>query len=387
MSAKVVVLGSGYAGTGVVSRLESELDADDELVWVSDVDHHLVLHESHRVVRDPSVADLITLPIDEVAGASTRFVEGSVAGLSGDDREVRLEDGRTIGFDYAVVALGSRTAFYGIPGLEEHALTLKGLDDAREIHDAVTTAASEATADEPARVVVGGAGLSGIQVAGEVAALSEERGLPVDIRLVEALEEILPGNGGSVQSALRELLEDEGVEILTDDPITNAESDVLHFDDRDPLSYDVLVWTGGITGQAAMTDTDVETEHERVVADSTFATSNDRVFAVGDSAVLEGDGNGNPVPPTAQAAWQAADVAAENVLRRMNGRPLETWTYDDKGTLISVGDEAVAHGVSLFPFVDTFGGFPAEFLKKFVAARWIADVTSWNRARQAWPYL
>jgi NADH dehydrogenase len=387
MSAKVVVLGSGYAGTGVVSRLEAELDAGDELVWVSDVDHHLVLHESHRVVRDPAVADLITLPIDEVAGTSTRFVEGSVAGLSGDEREVRLEDGRTIGFDYAVVALGSRTAFYGIPGLEEHALTLKGLEDAREIHDAVTTAANEATADEPARVVVGGAGLSGIQVAGEVAALSEERGLPVEIRLVEALEEILPGNDDSVQSALRGLLEDEDVEILTDDPITNAEPDVLHFDERDPLAYDVLVWTGGITGQAAMENSDVETEHERVIADSTFATSNDRVFAVGDSAVLEGDGNGNPVPPTAQAAWQAAEVAAENVLRRMDGRPLETWTYDDKGTLISVGDEAVAHGVSLFPFVDTFGGFPAEFLKKFVAARWIADVTSWNRARQAWPYL
>jgi NADH dehydrogenase len=322
-----------------------------------------------------------------VAGDSTRFVQGSVAGLCGDEREVRLEDGRTIDFDYAVVALGSRTAFYGIPGLEEHALTLKGLDDAREIHETVTTAAGEATPDDPARVVVGGAGLSGIQVAGEVAALRDERGLPVEVSLVEALEEILPGNDDSVQSALRDRLEAAGVEILTDDPITTAESDVLYFDERESMAYDVLVWTGGITGQAAMADTDVETEHERVVADSTFATSNERVFAVGDSAVLEGDGDGNPVPPTAQAAWQAADVTAENVVRRMNGQPLETWTYEDKGTLISVGDEAVAHGISLLPFVDTFGGVPAEFLKKFVAARWIADVSSWNRARRAWPYL
>ena len=387
MSAKVVVLGSGYAGTGVVSRLERELDAGDELVWVSDVDHHLVLHESHRVVREPDVADLITLPIDEVAGESTRFVQGSVAGLFGDEREVRLEDGRTIDFDYAVVALGSQTAFYGIPGLEEHALTLKGLDDAREIHEAVTTAAHEATPEDPARVVVGGAGLSGIQVAGEVAALRDERGLRVEVSLVEALDEILPGNDDSVQSALRDRLAEAGVDILTDDPITTAEPDVLHFDERESMAYDVLVWTGGITGQAAMADTDVETEHERVVADSTFATSDERVFAVGDSAVLEGDGNGNPVPPTAQAAWQAADVTAENVVKRMNGQPLETWSYEDKGTLISVGDEAVAHGISLLPFVDTFGGVPAEFLKKFVAARWIADVSSWNRARRAWPYL
>ncbi|MEF8757736.1 MAG: FAD-dependent oxidoreductase, partial [Halobacteriales archaeon] len=328
MSATVVVLGSGYAGTGVISRLEDELDAADDLVWVSNVPHHLVLHESHRVVRDPEVADLITLPIDAVIRDSTRFVEGTVAGLHGGEREVRLADGRTIGFDYAVVALGSRTAFYGIPGLEEHALTLKGLDDAREIHDAVTRDAGRTSAGDPVRVVVGGAGLSGIQVAGELAALRRERGLPIEVTLVEALGEILPGNDDSLQSALRERLESAGVEILTDTPITAAEADRLHFDDRESMGYDVLVWTGGITGQRALADADVETEHERVVAGATFETSNDRVFAVGDAALFEAEGKGNPVPPTAQAAWQAAEVAAENVVRRIDGRPLETWTYD-----------------------------------------------------------
>lgn len=387
MSAKVVVLGSGYAGTGVVSRLETELDEVDDLVWVSDVDHHLVLHESHRVLRDPGVADLLTLPIDDIANDGTRFVQGSVEGVHCDERAVRLEDGRTIGFDYAVLALGSRTAFYGIPGLKEHAFTLKGLDDAREIHEAVLSAAKDATADEPARVAVGGAGLSGIQVAGEMAALRDERGLPIEVSLVEALDEILPGNADSVQAALRERLDEAGVEILTETPITEAAADSLHFDDRVSMQYDVLIWTGGITGQSALEDTDVDTEHERVVAEPTFETSNDRVFAVGDSAVLDCDGGGNQVPPTAQAAWQAAEVAAENVIRRIEGRPLETWQYNDKGTLISVGNEAVAHEISLLPFVDTFGGFPAEFLKKFVAARWIADVTSWKRARQAWPVL
>jgi NADH dehydrogenase len=387
MSAKVAVLGSGYAGTGVVSRLERELDADDELVWISDVDYHLVLHESHRVVRNPEVADRITVPIDEIVDESTRFVRGSIAGLSAGDREIRLDDGRTIGFDYVVVALGSTTAFFGIPGLEEHANTLKGLDDAHGIHESVTESARNAAADDTALVVVGGAGLSGIQVAGEIAALREERGLPVEVVLVEALDEILPGNDDSVQAALRARLEEAGVEILTDTPVTAATDETLRFDDRETLSYDVLIWTGGITGQAALEDADVETEHERVVADATFATSNDRVFAIGDSAVIEADGGGNTVPPTAQAAWQAAEVAADNVIRRMQGQPLERWTYDEKGTLISIGDEAVAHDVSLLPFVDTFGGVPAEFLKKFVAARWIADVSSWNRARRAWPYL
>jgi NADH dehydrogenase len=77
-------------------------------------------------------------------------------------------------------------------------------------------------------------------------------------------------------------------------------------------------------------------------------------------------------------------VAGENVARSIRGQPLREWTYVDKGTLVSVGDEAVAHGVDVLP-INTFGGFGAETLKKFVAARWIADVSSIGRAIDAWP--
>ena len=55
MTDDVVVLGSGYAGTGAIKKLESELDGEADLTWISDVDHHLVLHESHRCIRDPDI--------------------------------------------------------------------------------------------------------------------------------------------------------------------------------------------------------------------------------------------------------------------------------------------------------------------------------------------
>jgi NADH dehydrogenase len=69
----------------------------------------------------------------------------------------------------------------------------------------------------------------------------------------------------------------------------------------------------------------------------------------------------------------------------MENRPLKTWEYDDKGTVISVGDKAIAHNVKMLP-LDTFGGFAAKNLKKFIGARWIADITSWNRARSCWSF-
>ncbi|MFC4245814.1 NAD(P)/FAD-dependent oxidoreductase [Natribaculum luteum] len=384
MTENVVVLGAGYAGAGAIAKLQSELGGNTRLTWISETNYHLVLHESHRVVRDPSVRSDITIPINEIAAPTTQFIQDRVVNLDVDDQIVELEDGDDVEYDYVLVALGSQTAYYGIPGLEEHSLTLKSLDDALEIHDAIKAASREATRGEPAQVVVGGAGLSGIQTAGEVAEFRDANRAPLEIHLVEALDEIFPGNDPEIQQALRDLLEEAGVRIHTDDPITEAEDGVIHFDEGDPLEYDVLVWTGGITGRDALEETGLEKEHNRVNAKANFQTSDERVFAIGDSAII--DQGDQPAPPTAQAAWQAAEVAGENIARAIENRPLKTWEHDDKGTVISVGDKAVAHDVEMLP-VDTFGGFPAKNLKKFIAARWIADLTSWNRARKCWSSL
>ncbi|MFC4988839.1 NAD(P)/FAD-dependent oxidoreductase [Saliphagus infecundisoli] len=385
MPENVVVLGAGYAGAGTIKKLQSELDDDARITWVSETDYHLVLHESHRVIRDPGVRSDITVPVHDIADPSTRFVQDTVTGLDTDDQVVSLAEGEDVDYDYVLVGLGSQTAYYGIPGLEEHSLTLKSLEDALEIHDAIDAASREATRGEPAQVVVGGAGLSGIQSAGEIAEFRDANRAPIDVHLVEALEEIFPGNDPEIQRELRSLLEEAGVRIHTDDPITEAEDGTIHFDEGEPLDYDVFVWTGGITGQDAMESADLENEHNRVTTEANFRTSDDRVFAIGDSAIV--DQGDVPAPPTAQAAWQAAEVAGENIARAIENRPLLTWEYDDKGTVVSVGEKAVAHEVSMYPFGDTFGGFPAKNLKKLIAARWIADLTSWNRARTAWSSL
>ncbi len=384
MTENVVVLGAGYAGAGAVKKLQSELGTDADLTWIADVNYHLVLHESHRVIRDPDVRSDITIPVGDIADRSTEFIKDEVTDIDTDEQLVSLEGGEDVEYDYLMVGLGSQTAYYGIPGLDEHSLTLKSLDDALEIHESVKEASEDATRGEPAQIAIGGAGLSGIQTAGEIAEFRDIHRAPIDIHLVEALDEIFPGNDPEIQQALRDLLEDAGVEIHTDDPITEAEDGVIHFDEGEPLEFDTFVWTGGITGRDALDDTDLENEHNRVTTEANFQTSDDRVFAIGDSAII--DQGDQPAPPTAQAAWQAAEVVGENIARAIEGRPLKTWEFDDKGTVISVGEKAVAHDVKMLPF-DTFGGFPAKNLKKLIAARWIADITSWNQARASWSSL
>jgi NADH dehydrogenase len=389
MATRVVVLGAGYAGSGAVSKLESELGPDTELVWISDTDYHLVLHEAHRVIRNPQVQEKITIPVEEIKSRTTRFVHDSVTDVDTDDRVVELAEGEDVDYDYLLVGIGSETATYGIEGMDEHPLTLKSLDDAVEIHEQVKEAAREATRENPAQVVVGGAGLSGIQSAGELAEFRDRRNAPIDITLVEALPEIFPPGDNEIQGALRHRLEARDVDVLTDDPITAANADSLEFDERDDLEYDVFLWTGGVTGPGELSDVDLEAEHNRLGTASNLQTEDDRVFAVGDCSLVD-QGDDEAAPPTAQAAWQAADVAAENISRAIDDRPLKTWTYDDQGTLISVGETALAHEVEVNGFsapVRTFNNLPAKVLKKGAAARWIAKITSWPRAMEAWDAL
>jgi NADH dehydrogenase len=389
MTDDVVVLGSGYAGAGAIKSLESELGRDTDITWISDVDYHLVLHESHRCIRDPAIQDKVTIPVEDIKSPSTRFVQGEVVDIDAEDRVVTLADESTVDFDYLLVAIGSRTAFFGIDGLQEHAHTLKSLDDALGIHEDVKEAAREASQSDPAQVVIGGAGLSGIQSAGEVAEFRDDHRAPIDIHLVEGLDEIFPGNDPEVQGALRTRLEDRDVNIMTGEFIGEVDEETVYIGDDIELDYDVLLWTGGITGRECVEDLDVEKDerNKRIHTGMNFQTENDRIFAIGDCALIDQPGE-NPAPPTAEAAWEAADHIGKNMARAMRGQPLDDWTFESKGTAISVGEDAVAHDVSYagigFP-IDTFGGFMARNLKKAIAARWINSVTGPGRALKAWP--
>jgi NADH dehydrogenase len=396
MTDRVVVLGSGYAGVGAVQSFQDAAPPGTELLWVSNVDYHLVLHEVHRVIRKPSVESKVTIPVEEAA-PDAAFVEGTVESVDVEERTVHLGDDadrETVDYDYLLVAVGTATAFYGIEGLREHSLTLKSLDDARAIHEAVRSAAADASHDDPAHVVVGGAGLSGIQCAGEVAGWRDDRDAPVAVSLVEGLDEIFPNNDPEVQGALRTRVEDADIAVHTGEFISAVDDDTIYVgggEDEEPteMPYDVLVWTGGITGQEAAANTPVAQDERshRIEAGTNFRTSDDRVFAVGDAALVD-QGDDEVAPPTAQAAWDAAEVAGENLARAVQDRPLKTWRHEDKGTLVSVGHDAVAHQVKVpgvAPLLPrTFGGPVARALKKAVACRWIADVSTPSRALKAW---
>jgi NADH dehydrogenase len=398
---RVAVLGAGYAGVAAARELESQLPGDVEIVLVDEDGRHLVQHEIHRVVRRPSVADAIELDaadlldrvtvrrarvtgvdpdrgvaeLDPTAGADDTDVAdadplGGAGEPSGDGDGVGVP--ARLSFDYGVVTLGSKTAFYGLPGVREAATPLKSIADAAAIRETFLGLAPGE------RFVVGGAGLSGVQLAGELATLAEERDLDREVVVVEMADTVAPSFASRFQSAVRAALEAAGVDVRTGWRVERADEAVVEAD-AGTLTYDGFAWTGGIRGDEALAgDRPVVNRHLRL---------GERAFGAGD-AVRAIDADGSSTPASAQTAIRQAPVAAANVTRlvehergreheRDGGfRPrLASYRYDPPGWVVSVGDDAVAQ---LGPTV--LRGAPAVAAKTAVGAGYLSKVGAVRRS-------
>ncbi|QSG06249.1 NAD(P)/FAD-dependent oxidoreductase [Halapricum desulfuricans] len=359
---RVAVFGGGYAGLPLVRRLERRLPATDEIVLFDESPTHTVRHEVHRVVRRPDIAEAIALPFEELLDRA-RHRQKRVAEIDPERQVATLSDGETVEYDAGAVALGVETEFYGLEGVREHATPLRTIEHARQVR-ADALEAFEADG----QIVVGGAGLSGIQVAGELAALAGERDADVTVTLLEQADAIAPGFPADMRRALRGELDARGIEVRTGSGVQRADDATVALEDGSELAYDQFVWTGGIRGTEAVSD--------RPAVPATLRLA-DRTFALGDAARVT-DIDGRPAPASAHTAIRQAPVAAENLAtllaydregaRGLEPR-LERYDYDQLGWLVSVGDGAVA---KVGPQV--LRGAAATAVKRSVGAGYLTSI-------------
>ena len=360
---RVVILGAGYAGLGVARRLEKRLSRDVELVVVDERPYHLVQHELHRVIRRPGLAEDIRVPLEDALDRAEIRV-GRVEAVDRDGRTVRFEDGDELEYDYAAVCLGATTEFFELPGVEDRSTPLKRLEHAHRIRADFLELESDAS------VVIVGAGLSGVQVAGELAALAREADREVRIELLEQFDSVAPHFPENFRRAIRDELTARGIAVNVNRRAARAEEGILVLDSGDEIDYDQLVWTGGIRGSTA-----VARDRPTVAADLRL---DERTFAVGD-AVRMIDSDGEAVPASAQAAIRGAKTVAANVAalveHEREGSPndfpprLSRFRFDSPGWIVSVGDGAVAQ---VGPTVVTGGA--AVALKATVGAGYLSSV-------------
>lgn len=353
---RIVVLGGGFAGMESVRVLERALRRrpDVEILLVSDRNYLLFTPLLPQVASSMVEPRHIVQPIRDIRGARRfRFRRDTVLDIDFAARRVTLGHG-AIGYDRLVVALGGVTPSFGVPGVAEHALGYKWLEDASALRDHLLDAAEHADhePDREARrrmltVCVVGGGYTGVELVAELQDVFHSyivpryRGLePGDYRLLllEAGQEILRGVHPTLAERARRKLRREGIEIRLGARVTRVGPGAVEVAGGEPIPVGLTVWAAGVVGHPALAHLDAERDRlGRLVALPTLRLkAHPDVYGAGDAVSIEGKPDASiPIIP---AALAHARLAAENILAELDGRPLATIDFVPQGMLVSLGE-------------------------------------------------
>lgn len=386
MSKEIVILGAGYGGLLTALTLRKYLNKDEAKVTVvNKYPTHQLITELHRLAGGTISEPAISFPLTKLfKDKDVNVVIQEVKSFSVANKEVYLADGSVLSYDNLVVALGSQTGFFGIPGLEENSMVLKSVDDANRINKHIESKiAAYAKSKNPAdaTIVIGGGGLTGVELVGEIVdnfpKVARKYGIDfkdLNIKLVEAGPKILPVLPDDLIQRATESLSARGVEFLTGLPVTGVEGNKISLKDGTVIEANTFIWTGGVAALPLVQESGLACDRGKAIINEYLqSTSHPEVFVVGDASVaLPADGGRPLFAPTAQIAWQMGETAGYNLYATIEGQKLEVFNPVNSGTLASLGrkDGVATVGGNNIPLK----GLPASLMKEASHVRYLAHI-------------
>ena len=373
---RVVVIGGGFAGLHLIRRLEHSLRGNAvELTLVDRQNYHLFTPLLYQVATGELPPHAVAYPLrDATAPARYRFVQSEVEEIDLERRVVRMSEGE-LAYDHVVIAPGSVTNDYGIPGVREHALSVKTLADGealkRHVLDRFEAADSETDPGrrrEELTFVIVGAGPVGVELASSLRDLMDHtlrRIYPsidfyrdITIHLLDGAARVIPGMDARLSRIAMKRLQQQGIRVLLDTLVSEIGAGVVRTRQGPELRGRTIVWSGGVKVSPLVATLELpKAKDGRLVIDDRFrAGGRDDVLALGDAAYLEA--NAKPLPQLAQVAVLEAPAAARNLAALVRGLPTTPFVYRRKGDLIALGrTQAGAELAGLGGLV--MGGLPA----------------------------
>jgi len=348
-SVSVVVLGCGFGGVEVATELRKRSKSKSKSGKRIDItmidrrtrfDYQAANPEilSGKVTPEEISADLYSFANRIDAG----FINAEIMDINFSEKGVKTRTG-TIPYDYLVIAVGGEQAFFGIPGAEERSYCINTLEGAVKTKEALDELKP---GNSNSNIAVIGAGLTGVEVAGELVEWSSE----AQVYLVERMPRILPAfPTPNIASFVTRRLMDRGVEILTGLAVeeVNDNEIVLSGQHRHRLPYDILIWTAGLKPGRLLEQLNLPKVRGWLKVDPYLRVDGmSDVFAVGDNAYFEYDGicSGQNV----EEAEREGKIAAVNIIRTVSGDKLKRYkpknTIQNPRAIISLGgDTAVIY--------------------------------------------
>lgn len=366
---QIVIVGGGAGGLQLARKLGARYGRKK---------HDIILIDRNRThVWKPLLHEVaagsLDASIDEVGYRSHchrwgyRYLYGTLDGIDQASRRVSIapvhdQTGRevlkahSVRYDYLVLAFGSVTNDFGIPGIADHCMFLDSRTQADSFRDQLLnhclgvsrSMVADPHSDARVRIAIVGGGATGVELAAELYNAADGLsyyGLEVfdrerlDVTLIEAGPRILPALPAPLAKAAHEELEALGVKVLTEIAVGETTAEGMRTTSGNLIAADIQVWAAGVKAvpiRGGLGNLELSRTGQVIVHPTLQSRTDDRIFAIGDCSSCILPGVDKPIPPRAQAAHQMADTAFHNLVRTMSGKPLRNFRYRDHGSLVSL---------------------------------------------------
>lgn len=362
---RVLIVGGGFAGVETARHLERlTRGRSDVEVWIVSRENFTVFTPLLPEVCSGGLEarHCVTALRAQLHRPSSWAVTGEVTAIDLDAKQVAVIGGdgevHRLNYDILVLALGGETATFGIKGITEYTVGMKTLADAfalrNRIIEMLERADLETDLDERRALltfVIGGAGFSGVETAGEIEAFvrrTRRRFYPkigadeIAVHVVELKPTVLPEQEPAMGEYAERRLRQRGFHLHLCTPIREVREVGVVIGEDAFIPSRTIVWTGGVQPSPIVRDSGVEVDRAgRAVVTATMATSRAGVWAIGDCArIPNAERPGDFHGPTAQNAVREAKQLARNIVASIDGRPhdVQPFRYTTIGTLASIGN-------------------------------------------------
>ena len=390
---RVVILGAGFGGLGAAKALAAKAD-------VTVVDRHnfqTFLPLLYQVSTAGLAADHVVHPVrGALRDSGVKFRMGSPISVDHKNKTVKLDSSEVLEFDHLIVALGSSTADFGVPGVSEHGLGMKSVHEALMIRAEVMRRFEDLCRFEDntrLSIAVVGGGPTGVEMAGALAELKRgplkndlaHAAEHMDIYLIEAGPRILPMFSEKLSARAESDLHKLGVFVKTNTSVREIKSRQIIVKTGEPIPAEVTIWAAGVKGEPTAGLLNLPIAGTRIDTDENLEVNHyPNIWAIGDINGSKGK-DGRFYPMVAPVALQQGKWVAKQILRKHEGKALQPFKYRDKGSMATIGRHKAVVEVRNFRMTGPLAWFAWLFLHLFYllgGRNKIGTIADWT-----WNYL
>lgn len=345
-----MIIGGGFAGLNIAKKLSKS--SSHQVTLVDQHNYHFfppLLYQVATAFIEPSNISYPFRKLFQEKGI--RFFMGEFQELLPEQKKIVTSSG-SLDYDVLVLAMGAETNYFGNEEISKNALPMKSIDDAVEMRNHILLQLEKAVRAESAaektrlsNIVIAGGGPTGVELAGMMAEMGRNiltKDYPEanfrlgKIYLVDGLKTLLAPMSQKSQNEAIKVLKNLGVEILLDRLVQGYDGKEVSLSDGSKIEAATLIWASGVMAKAVEgVPKDAVGKGRRILVDAHNKVNGlDDVYAIGDQCLQLSDvkfANGHP--QLAQVAIQQGDLLGENLINVAQGKMMEPFKYNDKGSM------------------------------------------------------